>query len=140
MAAMTTKARQTRLALLLGVLVALFTATIFAVGVGILNGTPLLLQNILAMSVLGLILGSIAFLFLFFRLYYALGIYAAGLVLGSAVMISTFLKGVAGWEDLIGLLSYLLLVGMGLALGLLVQLIVYLVQRNKKAKEGGQAP
>ena len=65
MAAMTTKARQTRLALLLGVLVALFTATIFAVGVGILNGTPLLLQNILAMSVLGLILGSIAFLFLF---------------------------------------------------------------------------
>ncbi|HHX29731.1 MAG TPA: hypothetical protein GX720_00710 [Clostridiaceae bacterium] len=137
---MTTKARQTRLALLLGVLVALFTATIFAVGVGILNGTPLLLQNILAMSVLGLILGSIAFLFLFFRLYYALGIYAAGLVLGSAVMISTFLKGVAGWEDLIGLLSYLLLVGMGLALGLLVQLIVYLVQRNKKAKEGGQAP
>lgn len=140
MAAMTTKARQTRLALLVGVLVALFTATIFAVGVGILNGTPLLLQNILAMSVLGLILGSIAFLFLFFRLYYALGIYAAGLVLGSAVMISTFLKGVAGWEDLIGLLSYLLLVGMGLALGLLVQLIVYLVQRNKKAKEGGQAP
>ncbi len=137
---MTTKARQTRLALLVGVLVALFTATIFAVGVGILNGTPLLLQNILAMSVLGLILGSIAFLFLFFRLYYALGIYAAGLVLGSAVMISTFLKGVAGWEDLIGLLSYLLLVGMGLALGLLVQLIVYLVQRNKKAKEGGQAP
>lgn len=84
------------------------------------------------MAILGLLIGSVAFLFLFFKLYYAFGSFMAGFVVGSILMLSTFWKGVAGWEDLIGLLSFLMFLAIGLGAGLLAQLIVFLVKKSRK--------
>lgn len=125
--------RQSRLktSLLISGLMALLVFAVFYLGVGVLLGTPLLVTNILAMAILGLILGSVAFILFFFGLYYAFGLYAGGFLAGSALMVSAFWQGVAGWEDLVGLLSFFFLVGMGLAAGLLVQLLVYLVKKYR---------
>ncbi|NLA81880.1 MAG: hypothetical protein GX849_03505 [Clostridiaceae bacterium] len=129
------ESRQKRLkfSLLISALMALLTFGVFYLGVGILLGTPLLPTNFLAMAVLGLIIGSIAFLFAFFRLKFALGFFVAGFAIGSAFMLYTFWDGVAGWEDLIGLLSFLFLQGLGLGVGLLLELIVFLVKKSKES-------
>lgn len=130
---MATKKLNVRAALLAGLLTVLFIVAVFYVGVGIFLETPLDLTNYLAMTVLGLLLGGVVFIFLLFRLYYAFGIFAAGLAVASALMLTTFYQGAAGWEDLIGLLSFLVILAIGLGAGLLVQLIVYLVRRSRKA-------
>lgn len=118
--------------LLAGSLTALFTFALFYIGVKILLGNPLLPGNYLAMGIFAFFIGALSFLFVFFRLYYAFGFFTAGLVIGAVFMLSTFWKGVAGWEDLIGLISFLFILGIGLGVGLLVQLIVWLVKRSKK--------
>lgn len=130
---MATKKLNVKAALLAGLLTILFIVAVFYVGVGIFLETPLDLTNYLAMAVLGLLLGGIVFIFLLFRLYYAFGIFAAGLAVASALMLITFYQGAAGWEDLVGLLSFLVILTIGLGAGLLVQLIVYLVKRSRKA-------
>lgn len=119
-------------ALLAGSLLALLTFLLFYTGVAVLLAKPVQWENVLAMGVLALILGSLAFLFVLFRLYYAFGFFATSFALGGGLMLSTFLKGVAGWEDLIGLISFLFILGIGLGSGLLVQLIVWLVKRSRK--------
>ncbi|MFA5585658.1 MAG: hypothetical protein WDA02_03815 [Saccharofermentanales bacterium] len=129
---MATKKLNVKAALLAGLLTILYIVAVFYVGVGIFLETPLDLTNYLAMAVMGLLLGGIVFIFLLFRLYYAFGIFAAGLAVASALMLITFYQGAAGWEDLVGLLSFLVILTIGLGAGLLVQLIVYLVKRSRK--------
>ena len=128
---MTDKKKHLLISLLISLLTVLVTFFVFNVGGGFFLETPLDLTNYLAMTVLGLLMGGIVFLFLFFKLYYAFGLFAAGLVVGSAFMLSTFSWGVAGWEDLGGLLSFFFLLAVGLGAGLLVQLVLYLVERFK---------
>ncbi|HZK42644.1 MAG TPA: hypothetical protein VFD14_06680 [Clostridia bacterium] len=130
---METRQKRLKFSLLISSLVALLTFGVFYLGVGILLGTPLVLTNFLAMAVLGLIIGSVTFLFAFFRLKFALGFFLAGFAIGSGFMLFTFWDGVAGWEDLVGLLSFLFLLGLGLGVGLLLELIVFLVKISKKA-------
>ncbi|NLA95366.1 MAG: hypothetical protein GX838_00765 [Clostridiaceae bacterium] len=129
---MVTKKINIRAAILVGLLTALFNFAVFYVGVGIFLKTPLLLTNYLAMAVLSLAIGVFSFIFMLFRMFYAAGLFTAGLLVGSAFMLSTFWKGVAGWEDLIGLLSFFVFLAIGLAAGLLVQLIVFLVNKSRK--------
>ena len=129
---METRQKRLKFSLLISALVALLTFGVFYLGVGILLGTPLVLTNFLAMAVLGLIIGSITFLFAFFRLKFALGFFLAGFATGSGFMLFTFWDGAAGWEDLIGLLSFLFLLGLGLGVGLLLELIVFLVKKFKQ--------
>lgn len=130
---MTAKKKHIRMAILFGLVLALLTLALFMVGVGSILETPLLPPNILAMAILGLILGGIGFLFFFFRLYYALGCFLIGYLAGAVLMITTFVQGVAGWEGLVGLLSFLMCLAIGLASGLIVQLIVFLVKKYRKA-------
>ncbi len=124
--------KQKRTALLGGLITALLNAAFFIVGIGLLLGNPLQLQNILAIGIFSLIIGALVFLFLLFRLMYAFGVFITGFLGGSALMLSTFGKGVAGWEDLVGLLTYLFFLGLGLIAGLVLELIVYLVKRSRK--------
>ena len=130
---MATQRKNIKAAILTGFLTALFNFAVFYIGVGIFLETPLLLTNYLAMAALSLAIGVFSFIFILFRMYYAAGLFTAGLLVGSAFMLSTFWKGVAGWEDIIGLLSFLVFLGIGLATGLLVQLIVFLVNKSRKA-------
>jgi hypothetical protein len=124
--------KQKRTALLGGLITALLNAAFFIVGIGLLLGNPLQLQNILAIGIFSLIIGALVFLFLLFRLMYAFGVFITGFLAGSVLMLSTFGKGVAGWEDLVGLLTYLFFLGLGLIAGLVLELIVYLVKRSRK--------
>ncbi|NLB27556.1 MAG: hypothetical protein GX819_01215 [Clostridiaceae bacterium] len=130
---MATKRINIKAAILIGLLTALFNFAVFYVGVGIFLETPLLFTNYLAMAVLSLAIGVFSFIFMLFRMFYAAGLFTAGLLVGSAFMLSTFWKGVAGWEDIIGLLSFFVFLGIGLVTGLLVQLIVFLVNKSRKA-------
>ena len=129
---MAIKGTNIKAAILTGFLTALFNFAVFYAGVGILLGTPLLPGNYLTMAALSLAIGVFSFIFVLFRMFYAAGLFTAGLVVGSAFMLSTFWKGVAGWEDLIGLLSFFVFLAIGLAAGLLVQLIVFLVRKSRK--------
>ena len=130
---MATKRINIKAAILIGLLTALFNFAVFYLGVGIFLETPLLLTNYLAMAALSLAIGVFSFIFILFRMFYAAGLFTAGLLVGSAFMLSTFWKGVAGWEDIIGLLSFFVFLGIGLVTGLLVQLIVFLVNKSRKA-------
>ncbi len=128
--------KQRRIALLAGLIATLLNAASFALGVGLLLGNPLHLQNILAIGIFSLIIGAIIFVFLLFKLIYAFTVFTAAFLAGSALMLTTFSKGVSGWEDLIGLITYMFLLGIGLSIGLLLELIVYLVKRSKKITQG----
>ena len=66
---MTDKKKHLLISLLISLLTVLVTFFVFYVGVGFFLETPLDLTNYLAMTVLGLLMGGIVFLFLFFNGY-----------------------------------------------------------------------
>jgi hypothetical protein len=55
-----------------------------------------------------------------------------GIVFGFVSMFVAFSKKLSGWEDLIGILNLLLSIAIGLGIGLLAQLAVFLYHKFKK--------
>lgn len=86
-------------------------------------------RNLAAYMVLGLIIGVIAFVMLYFRFLTAFLVYFAGILVGFFEMFRAFIGGMSGWGDLIGIVSLLVWIGLGLVAGILAQLGQYLYNR-----------
>lgn len=92
-------------------------------------------QNLLSYGVLSILLGIIAGAFYAIRVRITFWLYIAGILVGFFTMFSQYLVNRNGWGDIAGLFYLLVWSGIGLASGLLVQLIWYLIihsqNRNK---------
>lgn len=94
-------------------------------------GESVELQNFIAFAVLSIIFAALAVVLYAFKMKAAFFIFLAGLIVGFTLMLAQFFKGMDGWEGIIGLLALFLSAGIGLAGGLLIQLIWFLYQRYK---------
>jgi peptidoglycan/LPS O-acetylase OafA/YrhL len=92
------------------------------------------LGNIMVYIVFSILLGVIASVMVYFRLKIAAYFYAMGIIAGFIMMYINFLDKSSGWGDLIGVVSLLMAIVIGLAAGLFFQLIYYLYKRFRKAE------
>lgn len=92
-------------------------------------------QNILAYSIFSLIIAIIVGIFLRLKHNYGLIIFTISYVLAFGMMVITFTSELSGWNDLIGFLQMLMTLGVGFAIGLAVETIVYFKERPKQDRK-----
>lgn len=117
---------------LAGLSTALLTGLLLYVGVGVILGNQLSAQNVLVYTAFALLLGGISAASFYYRLWPLFALFHLGIAAGFFEMFRMFIDGVGGWGDLAGLLSLFVFIAFGLGIGLVVQLIVYLIKRFRK--------
>ena len=113
--------------------IAIFLSLYFEISV-ILNST-LNFKNILAFIILSLVLGLFAFIFYNFRQKFSFIIYIIGLFSSFITMHNIFRAPANGWNGLIGILSFTLMLGAITALAFLVQLIYFIYKHTTQKQE-----
>ena len=89
-------------------------------------------ENLVNYVVFAVLTGVIAALFVYYRLTIAFLLYMTGLVVGFVLMFKAFIYDMTGWGDLIGIVSLMMWVVIGLGAGLLMQLAYYLFKRFRR--------
>jgi hypothetical protein len=117
----------------MGVLVTLITFVLLAFAVRFILRAPLEMQNYLAFLIFSLIVGTIISVLIYTEARIAAGFFLFGVGLGFFEMYRVFSRDMAGWGDLIGLMSLFFWTAIGLGVGLLGQAGAKLLQK-KKAK------
>lgn len=115
----------------IGLGVAIISLIMLLVGVLTVLGNQVNLKNIFAFLGFSLLAGAIALLLIQFNYKLTFGIFMLGLVIGFFEMYRIFLNGMSGWGDLIGILSLLMWVIIGLGAGLLAQLGCYIYKKKR---------
>lgn len=93
-------------------------------------------KNFLGTLIVSMILSFIICLMGFLNARIAFYMASLGLLTGIIMMISIFTKRTTGWEDLIGPLVMLEFFLFGVGLGLLTQLVMFLIGRYRGKKSG----
>jgi hypothetical protein len=117
---------------IIGLCAAILSFILFAVGMNVYSEMPLSVQNYMAYMVFSLIVGVVAAALIYFRLKIAFFTFSIGLVLGFILMFNAFVYNSTGWGDLIGIINLMMWTILGLVVGLLIQLGIYLYKRFKK--------
>jgi hypothetical protein len=117
---------------IIGLCAAILSFILFAVGMNVYSEMPLSVQNYMAYMVFSLIVGVVAAALIYFRLKIAFLTFSVGLVLGFILMFNAFVYNSTGWGDLIGIINLMMWTILGLVVGLLIQLGIYLYKRFKK--------
>jgi len=117
---------------LVGLNAAAGTFVLLFAGMKMFAVTAIAMQNIVAYVIFSLIVGAVAALLVYFRLTIAFLCYVAGLVLGFMLMFRAFIFDKSGWGDLIGIVSLMMWLLIGLGAGFLLQLVRHLYKRYKK--------
>ncbi|KXH87096.1 hypothetical protein [Sporosarcina sp. HYO08] len=115
----------------IGLFTGLISFVLLIVSVRNVLDQTLVWKNYLAFGVFGLIVGTVAFLLLFYGLKIAFWIFMPALVLGFLELFRNFIFVDNGFGDLIGILSLFLFSTFGLVLALGVQFVVKLMRKNK---------
>lgn len=100
-------------------------------GVKYVLGQDLVIMNFVAFAAFSVAVGVIAGALLMYKLNKAFYIFTAGLVIGFIELFRSFLVGKDGWGDLVGILSLFIFTSFGLVIGLIVEGILYLLNKNK---------
>ncbi len=119
-------------AVLVGALFSIVTFASFYIGVTVLLGNDVLLENIIAFAVFSLLVGLIAIGFIFLKRMIGFTIYSLSFVFSFGYMLYTFATDMTGWEGLIGLIQMMMTLGAGIVIALLAELIAYLINRKKE--------
>jgi len=119
---------------LAGTIVFAISFLLLFLGVHSVLEQPVNTQNILAFALLSAIFAGISAAFYALQMRAAFFIFLAGLITGFFIMLTQFINGVAGWGDLIGLLSLFFITGIGLIGGLFVQFIWFLIKRGRQSR------
>ncbi len=118
--------------LFLGAIIGILSFVLLFIGVKFVLGNEVNFNNMIAYLIFSLLAGGLASLLVFFRLKIAFLIYNIGLLIGYFEMYRAFLNGMGGWGDLVGVLSLFIWAAIGLGIGLVIQLGLYLYKRFKK--------
>ncbi len=105
------------------------------IGVGLLLGASLQLQNLAVYFVFSILAGFIYLLLSGYQLTIVLFLYMTGLLVGFIEMYRAFWQGLEGWGEIIGILALLIWPTIGIILGVLIQIGVYLYKKYQKKKD-----
>lgn len=119
--------------LFLGVGISILAFVLLIIGVMMVLGNEVTIQNISAFVGFAIIVGVITAVLFKFQLKIAGTMLLLGLGLGYFEMYRAFIAGMDGWGDLIGIISLFMWAIVGLVLGLVLQIGVYLYRRYKQA-------
>jgi hypothetical protein len=122
-----------KFALPVGISFFVLTFALFYIGVALILGNPLVLENYLAFAVFSLLVGIISACFVFFNLSIGFLIFTLGYVIGFGSMFLAFYDGMTGWGDLIGLIQMMFILGIGLATAVIVEIVLLIIKKVKKA-------
>lgn len=117
---------------IIGLIIAILTFILLYVGIGVVAANAISIENVLAYIVFSLIIGIVASVLIYFRFKLTFMAYISGLFIGFFSMYRAFLYDMSGWGDLIGVISLLIFTAIGLGIGLLGQLVYYLIKKYKK--------
>lgn len=120
--------------LFLTIIIVLLTTGLFSFGSFSLLEITFDMTLVLRYGLVGLVLGIFFFILMHFKLYYGLIIFLIGYMLAFYLLLATYKDGVAGWGDLIGILSWMFVMGASIALSLAIEVIMMLVRKNKEKK------
>lgn len=118
-------------AVLIGIIYFIATFFLMFLSVKILVDRPMELINYLTYTIFALILSAIAVGFTYLRAGIGFIIYTLFYIFGFTYMIYTFKVVQGGWEDIIGLLSLFMMLGIGIIAGLVSEFVAYLINRKK---------
>lgn len=119
---------------LIGGVFALMTFLLFYFGVAFALEKDVVLMNLVAYGVFSLIVWVVVSLFASFSSKIGLIIFIIAYAIGFGTMIYTFSSDLTGWEDLVGLLQMMMTLGIGLVLGILIEAILYFINKSKQKK------
>ncbi|WMJ88782.1 hypothetical protein [Anaerocolumna sp. MB42-C2] len=126
------KEKNTKYSLIIGFFIALINFLLLLIGVRFVLIHAVILQNVIAYSILSLILGGITAVLIYFRLKLAVIIYFSGIIIGFINLFAMFIKDTNGWGDLTGFMSYLAWLIIGFLSGLMIQFVLYLYKKIRQ--------
>ena len=115
----------------MGTYVFLVTFLLLVFAVRFILGNPLETQNYIAFLILSGMAGIITSVLIYSQARIAAGFFIFGLGLGFFEMYRVFSRDMAGWGDLIGLISLFMWAVIGLGAGLLIQIGLKIFQRRR---------
>lgn len=118
-----------RFSVIVGLLVAIISFILFFVGVKYLLNTTIVIQNIIAYTILSAILGSLSAILFLFKQKVSFIIFNAGIAIGFIAMYIIFNNNMDGWNDLAGFMTFLFTIGIGLIISIVVQLFFKLIKK-----------
>ena len=123
------KKRFTLITLIIGLIVAIVSFTLLFVGVKYVLNTTIVIQNIIAYIILSALLGSLSAILFLFKQKVSFIIFNVGIVIGFIAMYNIFNNSMDGWNDLAGFMTFLFTIGIGLIIGIVVQLFFELLKK-----------
>lgn len=124
---MAMKTNKIKNALPAGLIVAVTNFILLYIGVRFILGNTVDWRNIIAYTIVSLIIGVLSFALFLIKPRVGFYIFDAGILLAFVYMFYVFSKDSDGWGDLAGLMSFFMIVLIALGIALLVQLIIYAV-------------
>lgn len=117
---------------IVGLSIAVISFILFFIGVRVVCDNEVTIGNLVAYGVFGATAGFIASLLVFFRLKLAFIAYILGWIVGYFEMYRSFINGMSGWGDLIGVISLFTWMAIGLGIGILSEIGRYVYMKSKK--------
>ena len=124
--------QKTKLFWLAALIVFVISFGLIWLGVRMVLQQSLDFQSLFAYVLMALTFGGLAGAFYALNLKAALTLFGTGLIIGFFAMYWHFIAGMDGWGDLSGIFSLFIYSGIGLAAGLLTQLVWHIIKRGRK--------
>lgn len=121
--------------LLRGLGLSLLSFILLIIGVGILLGVSLHLQNLAVYFVFSVLAGFIYLILSGYELTIVLFLFMTGLLVGFIEMYRAFWQGLEGWGEIVGILALLIWPTLGIFIGGIIQIIVFLYKKYQKKKK-----
>lgn len=116
----------------IGLFTGLSTLIFFIVGIRTISGNELDWKNYLTFSIFGLTVGLLAVLLLFYKLKIAFWFFMAGMIISFEEFFRSILMIEGELGQSIAILSLYMVSSFSLGIGLIVQFIVILMNKNKQ--------
>ncbi len=122
--------------ILTGSILAILTFALLLTAFGIVLGGNISFTNILSYIILSCILGVIASVYHYFRLFISFVLFIIGIIAGFLDMFRVFLVNDFGWNDVVGLMSFISYLIIGFFAGLIAQAAYFLYRKVKNKRSG----
>lgn len=117
--------------LIIGIVISFLTFILLFIGVRFILTNEITVQNYVAYTILSIIVGVLSGIFYYFNLRISLITFILGILLGFFNMYTIFINDFGGWNDLIGFMTFLFWVIGGLAIGLFIHFLQFIIKKWK---------
>jgi hypothetical protein len=117
---------------LVGLIMAIITFVLVFIGVKVVLGNAVTIQNVVFYIVFSGLVGGLTATMVFFKLKASFILFLTGLLIGFFEMYRAFFNRMTGWGDLIGIISLLIWGIIGLGVGIVIQFIIYAYKKFNK--------